>query len=257
MFKFVVRVYGAIRLRIIAPPFLLFTFCCGAANTIVWYFGLPDDLSPRIFLSVLAALMPASELLSPPRPWSARGEILWFALFLSLVLLLAAGDKFNIVVLGTNAALALLSLPLAWLIWQLAGRQWLLSTAFGFAVAVMMVYWTTAIVQSSGDGSLTPLLLLLLPLPTVLLFGAIWAPVARRTLTAARRRRLRRISGPGMQALTMVILFLPVLMVVVIVPPMLGLSEIWSAASLTLVGVLLSAVVSDPLRRFLLEWAIL
>ena len=36
---------------------------------------------------------------------------------------------------------------------------------------------------------------------------------------------------------------------------MLEFSDIWPAVSLTLVGVLLSAVVADPLRRFLLEWA--
>ena len=31
-------------------------------------------------------------------------------------------------------------------------------------------------------------------------------------------------------------------------------SQIWSAVSLTIVGVLLSAVISDPLKCFLLEW---
>ena len=44
-------------------------------------------------------------------------------------------------------------------------------------------------------------------------------------------------------------------LVAIVVPPMLEFSDIWSAVSLSLVGVLLSAVVSDPLRRFLLEWA--
>ena len=57
-----------------------------------------------------------------------------------------------------------------------------------------------------------------------------------------------------MQALAMAILFLPVIVVAVAVPGMLDLSPAWSAVSLTIVGVLLSSVVSDPLRRFLLEW---
>ena len=52
----------------------------------------------------------------------------------------------------------------------------------------------------------------------------------------------------------MATLFFPVILVAVVVPWMLELSSIWSAVSLTIVGVLLSAVVSDPLRRFLLEW---
>ncbi len=62
------------------------------------------------------------------------------------------------------------------------------------------------------------------------------------------------MSGPGMQALAMAILFLPVIVVAIAVPGMLDLSPAWSAVSLTIAGVLLSAVVSEPLRRFLLEW---
>ena len=57
-----------------------------------------------------------------------------------------------------------------------------------------------------------------------------------------------------MQALAMAILFLPVTLVAVAVPGMLELGQVWSAVSLTLVGVLLNAVVSELLRRFLLEW---
>ena len=57
-----------------------------------------------------------------------------------------------------------------------------------------------------------------------------------------------------MRALAMAVLFLPVILVAMVVPGMLGLSSTWSAVSLTLVGVLLSAVIAEPLRRFLLEW---
>ena len=56
-----------------------------------------------------------------------------------------------------------------------------------------------------------------------------------------------------MRALAMAILFFPVILVAMAVPGMLGLSSTWSAVSLTLVGVLLSAVISEPLRLFLLE----
>ena len=115
----------------------------------------------------------------------------------------------------------------------------------------MLIYWLAAL-ASTDD---LPLTLLLLPLPTVFLFGVAWAPAARWTLGDARRRSHRRIGGPGFQALAMTILFLPVALVAIVVPPMLEFSDIWSAVSLTLVGVLLSAVVADPLRRFLLEWA--
>ncbi len=43
----------------------------------------------------------------------------------------------------------------------------------------------------------------------------------------------------------------------VAVPGTFDLSPAWSAVSLTIVGVLLSSVVSEPLRCFLLEWGCL
>ena len=57
-----------------------------------------------------------------------------------------------------------------------------------------------------------------------------------------------------MRALAMAILFFPIILVAMAVPGMLGLSSTWWAISLTLMGVLLSAVISEPLRLFLLEW---
>ena len=52
----------------------------------------------------------------------------------------------------------------------------------------------------------------------------------------------------------MAILFLPVILTAVFIPGMLELSQIWSTVSLAIAGILLSAVVSEPVRRFLLEW---
>ena len=133
---------------------------------------------------------------------------------------------------------------------------WGLSTGLDYPPGSYADTDELAALAQTDDSPLTLLLLvLLLPLPTVLLFGVAWAPVARWTLGAARRRTHRRIGGPGFQTLAMSILFLPVALVAIVVPPMLEFSDIWSAVSLTLVGVLLSAVASDPLRRFLLEWA--
>ena len=57
-----------------------------------------------------------------------------------------------------------------------------------------------------------------------------------------------------MRALAMAILFFPIILVAMAVPGMLGLSSTWWTVSLTLMGILLSAVISEPLRLFLLEW---
>ena len=140
--------------------------------------------------------------------------------------------------------------PWCLLVWQLmGGNRRLLLTGLLLALAVFMIYWIAALIQAQSSPEL-----LLFPLLAVTIVGLIWTPFARRILNTAEQLKERPIGGPGMQALAMTILFLPVILFAFFVPGMLGLSQIWSAVSLTIVGVLLSAVISDPLRRFLLEW---
>ena len=194
-------------------------------------------------------MLPVAELLSEPRPLKSRGEQFWLAVFFGLALLLVASHEFKWHGLAGNTAVSLLTLPYAWLVWKLMRHSWLLLTGLMLALALMMVYWAAAL---AGDDSWFDLLLL--PLPVVMLGGIIWAPVARQIWDTAGRRKDCPLSGPGMQALAMAILFLPVIVVAVAVPGMFDLSPAWSAVSLTIAGVLLSAVVSEPLRRFLLEW---
>ena len=242
------KAYEFIRPRLLGT-FLAVVAYCLPVYLLTWYSGLIDDLSARILISVLVAIMPVAEFLSGPRPWKSRGELIWFTLFFVPVFLFATGHKFDLRVLSSNAAMGVAVLPWCWLVWQLMGRSLLLSTVLILALAVMMIYWVAALSEFGG-----PPEILLLPLPTVLFGGVFWAPAARLTLYFARRWKDRPMGGPGMQALAMTILFFPVILVAVVVPWMLELRPIWSAVSLTIVGVLLSAVVSDPLRRFLVEW---
>ena len=222
---------------------------CVPIYALTWYFSVIDDLPARISMSLLVAMLPVAELLSEPRPLKSRGDQFWISVFFVLALLLVASHEFNWQRLAGNAAISVLILPYAWLVWKLMHRNWLLLTGLMLALALTMVYWTAAL---AGDDSWLDLLLL--PLPVVILGGIIWAPVAWQILDTARQRKDCPLSGPGMQALAMTILFLPVIVVTVAVPGMLGLSPAWSAVSLTIAGVLLSAVVSEPLRRFLLRW---
>ena len=245
---FVREAYKKFRPRL-PGVFLIGVIHCVPIYAFTWCFSLIDDLSARISISLLVTMLPVAELLSDPRPLKSRGEQFWLALFFALALLLVASDEFNWHGLAGNAAISLLVLPYGWLVWKLMRHDWLLLTALMLALAMMMIYWTAAL---AGDDSW--FVLLLLPLPVVIIGGIIWAPVARQILDTAGRRKDCPLSGPGMQALAMAILFLPVIVVAVAVPGMLDLSPAWSAVSLTIVGVLLSAVVSEPLRRFLLEW---
>ena len=242
------KAYKEFRPRL--PGFFLVSLIhCVPVYVFTWYFSLIDDLSARISISLLVTILPVAELLSEPKRLKLRGEQYWLALFLWLALLLVASQEFKWHGLAGNTAVSLLMLPYAWLVWWLMRRSWLLLTALMLALVLMMIYWTAAL---AGDDSWFDLLLL--PLPVVILGGIIWAPVARQLLDSARLRKDCPMSGAGMQALAMAVLFLPVIVVVVAIPRMLDLSSAWSAVSLTIVGVLLSTVVSDPLRRFLLEW---
>ena len=245
---FVGKAYKEFRPRL--PGALLVTLIhCVPIYAFTWYFSLIDDLSARISISLLVTMLPVAELLSDPRPLKSRGEQYWLALFFALALLLVASHEFKWHGLAGNTAVSLLMLPYAWLVWKLMRHSWLLLTGLMVALVLMMLYWTAAL---AGDDSWFDLLLL--PLPVVILGGIIWAPVARQIWDTAGRRIDCPLSGPGMQALAMAILFLPVIVVAVAVPGMLDLSPAWSAVSLTIVGVLLSSMVAEPLRRFLLRW---
>ena len=245
---FVSKAHKHIRPRL-AGFILVSLIHCVPIYALTWCFSLIDVLSARISLSLLVTLLPVVELLSEPRPLKSRGEQFWLAAFFGLALVLAASDEFNWHGLAGNTAVSMLMLPYAWLVWKLMRGSWLLLTGLVLALVLMMIYWTAAL--AGHDSWLN---LLLLPLPVVIVGGVVWAPVAWQIWHTARHRKYCRLSGPGMQALAMAILFLPVIVVAVAVPGMLGLSPAWSAASLTIVGVLLSAVVAEPLRRFLLRW---
>ncbi len=124
----------------------------------------------------------------------------------------------------------------------------MLVAGFAPALVATMIYWFVGL--ASNDGGFD---LILLPLPVVFVGGAIWAPVALLVLKFARRHKNGRISGPGTQVLAMTMLFLPVTLVAVALPTDLSLSATWSNVSLVLIGVFLSGVISEPLRRFLIE----
>ena len=229
--------------------FFFLAACCAAVTALIWYFALFDDLQIRILVSLVIAGIPMFEFRPPPRTWAWREDLLWLSSFFALAVLLMAGDKFDWAGVTLISVVLLVALPYGWLVWKLMRRNGLLLVGLMLALAEVMIFWTAALVRDERS-----LDVLLLPLPVVLFFGVAWTPVASRALDTARRWKNRRVGGHGMRALAMAILFFPVILVAMAVPGMLGLSSTWSAVSLTLMGVLLSAVISEPLRLFLLEW---
>ena len=242
------RSYRFTRCRL-AGFFFFVAACCAVVTAFIWYFALFDDLQVRILMSLVIASLPMFEFRPPPRTWASREYLLGFSSLVVLIVLIMAGDEFDRASVTLIAFQLFVALPYGWLAWKLMRRKELLLVGLMLALAVVMVFWTAA--SFKNEDSLD---VLLLPLPVVLFFGAAWAPVASWILDIAGRWKNRRVGGHGMRALAMAILFFPVMLVAIVVPGMLGLSSIWSAVSLTFVGVLLSAVISEPLRLFLLEW---
>ena len=220
---------------------------------ILWCFDLVDALSSQLFLTALVSIPPVVTFFAKPQPGLRRrawtGEFTWMAAFLWLAAPLAASEKLGLDRLGTQLSLIIVNLPLCGFIWLSVRRNWWLLPGLLLALILFTVYWIAALVRLGESWEL-----ILLPLLLTSFGGAAWAPVAALVLNVARRRKHHRISGPAWQVTVMVILFLPVTIVAVIVPGMLQLNPIWSAVSLTMLGVLLSSVVSEPLRRVLIEW---
>ena len=185
--------------------FFFIAACCAAVTGLIWYFALFDDLQVRILVSVAIVLIPILDFRPPPRTWASREDLLWLSSFFALAVLLVASDEFDWAGVGLNAAVLLVALPYGWLVWKLMRRNGLLLAGLILALAVMMIFWTAALVRDEGS-----LDVLLLPLPVALFFGVAWTPVAWRALDIAGRWKNRRVGGPGMRALAMATLFFPV-----------------------------------------------
>ena len=242
------RTYEFSRCRV-SYLFFFVVACCAVVTVLIWYFALFDDLQVRILMSLVIAWIPMTEFQPQPRTWASREYLLGISSLVGLAVLLVTGDKYDWAVVTLNSLMLIVALPYGWLAWKLMRRNGLLLTGLILALAAMMILWTATLVRDEDF-----LEVLLLPVPVVLFFGLAWTPVAGWALEIAGRWKNRRVGGPGMRVLAMAVLFLPVILVAMVVPGMLGLSSEWSAVSLTLVGVLLSAVIAEPLRRFLLEW---
>ena len=229
------------------PRYLTIVFCCVAAEVLIWYFNLFDDLTTRVAVSLLIAIVPLGT--KPSKGfWGSKKTLIWLVVFLVLLLLFAAGDKFNWPALEINAATSVLLLPYVWIVWKLTRPHWLLLIGLALALVLVTAYWAGVLIEDGYS-----LGILLFPMVLALPASIVWIPIARWVLDKAKASKNCRIAGPGMQAMAMAMLFLPAISAAVALPRMFKLDEAWSAVSLAAVGVLLSAVISDPLRRFLVE----
>ena len=241
------RAWDQTRLRIVGALFTIVLVCVPIA-VLVWGFDYIDELGVRIFMSAAAGVMLIFTVLSEPKSWRDRWESLWLAVVLYPLLIFAIAHEFDIKSLAMNAVVAFVAVPCCWVVWVSMGRDWLVRLATMLAVTAVMIHWGAGMIAAKA-----PLDVALLPLPTILLIGALWAPFARMALYFARRWKYRRLRGPGFQVVAMVAVFSPMFVIAITVPQLFELGPIWLSVSLALAGILLGAVISEPLRRFLLR----
>ena len=222
---------------------------CVPFYAMAWWLNIHDNPAANIAITVLVSTMPVIRFFSQPEPLTFRSFEVWLAVLGLTTVTFYIAEKYDIRILSFSFILVILALPYGLVIWQILRREWLLYVGLTLALAATMIYWIAALVINEESFEL-----LLFPLPIILAGGVLWAPLAWWTLKSARSHKNRRISGPGTQVLAMTMLFFPVTLVAVALPTDLGLSAMWSNVSLALIGILLSAVISEPLRRFFIEW---
>ena len=222
---------------------------CVPVYAMAWYLDIHNNLAANIAITGIVTAMPIIHLFSQSERLTFKNHAVWLSTVSWLTLVLFIGEEYHWRFLSFSVVFVLLALLYGWLFWQIARYEWLLYVGIMLALLATMIYWGAALAINKEGFDL-----LFLPLPIILSVGVVWAFIASRTLKSARRRKNRRISGPGMQALAMTMLFFPVALVAVALPPDLGLSAMWSNVSLALIGIFLSGVISEPLRRMLIEW---
>ena len=222
---------------------------CVPVYAMAWFLDVFGHIAYNITVTILVTALPVIELKTPPEPLTIKNPYCWLAAFSVIALILFIGDEFNSQLITFNVTLFVLAIPYGLVYVLVVRSEWLVSVGLVLALLAAMIYWTAGLAMNNASFDL-----LLLPLPIILAGGVLWAPVASWTLKSARRHKNRRISGPGMQVLTMTVLFFPVTLVAVALPKDFGLSATWSNVSLALIGIFLSGVISEPLRRMLIEW---
>ena len=216
----------------------------------IWYIDLIDDFYDKTLLTLLCSALPLLALFSEPsedasqRRWSSW---MWrigtaFALFAVLV---GISDKWNLQALGIAVTMIGVSSPLLAICLYLSLKKRLLGFALAPSIIAAMLH---AVAFAPGDRFYGMLVLLF----GILFISIPWAAAGHFLLQFTERWRRHPIRGSGMECLTMIILFAPTIWLVISATRAITSDDIWLALSLTIVGVLISSIVSTPFRRLLL-----
>ncbi len=223
---------------------------CAPVYAMAWYLNVYDNVALSVVASFIVSVLPIAILVSPPSSLKSASYLTWLAAGVLIGLVLFIGENRDSRFLSFSAMFMIVMLPWSWIFWQIVRHEMILVPGFALALVAILIYWAGALVKDELTFDL-----LLLPLPLILVAAVVWAPVASLALKIARRNKNDRIRGPATQALAMGTLFLPATLVSFTIPGVFELSDPWSAACVTIVGVIIGAVISEPLKNLFVEWA--
>lgn len=126
-------------------------------------------------------------------------------------------------------------------------RKWILGIALIPAIAITLVANFAAATHMEGDWWESSVVLF----TALMIVAAPWSGLSLLLLRWAEKSHARRRLGPFTEFVAMVFLFIPLLWSVWVSGENLPDSETWQPVCITVIGVLMSVIASDPLKRFL------
>lgn len=249
-FKFDKRLRAAIRPRFSADLLVsLVGFIPFAVS--VWYLGLVSSFRDQVLVTIIYAMIPllllfSASAISPSR-WRPSNFVLMMVGAVIVACVAHAIAEFAPAALRNVFAILIVAAPFLFLLAVLF-RRWIIAVALLPAMVIALWYLVVAALPEGER-----LNLFALPLFIVLVASTPWACFAWLSLKAAEHWRKAVKWGPATEALAMLVLFLPTIVLSILVPIDLDAGKVWQTVSITIVGVLFSGVVSVPLRQFLLD----
>ena len=222
----------------------------GLIGGLVWGFDNIDTLYGRIAMTLLAAALPLLAFLGARHQEGEERRLHWqhvgFVTFLAFALGFAVSDKFDLDVLGINLVVIMISAPFLFIFGRLVREKRILAIGMVPAAMALMAYWVAPALPDDLE-----LQYLLVPLPAVSLVIAPWTVLVWILFKGVDRWAEHPTLGPLMECLAMFFLFMPLMVLAIWVPRTIPGGDDWSVVLATMVGVVFSSVVSEPLRRFL------
>ena len=176
-------------------------------------------------------------------PWLYYG----FIVFITVAAIAVLAERFSWTFLRLELGSALLSSLVLPFFLYLVFRKLILGIALGPAIVVILAANISVLLHVEGDLWGTSIVLF----TALMLLVTPWSGLGLLLLIYAEKSHSRRLLGPFTEFISMTFLFVPLMYSVWILGESLPDSETWQPVCVTVIGVLMSIIVSDPLRRFL------